>query len=89
MIASLEALCPCRCAFVVRVHPEGGLGSPYTWAAVVVARGMTAEIKAALRAPTVSEARAVEAALRDAGFTRRWHERLSPGKCRPVSRSLQ
>lgn len=56
-------------SFVVRTHVDGGYGDPYTWACVVTPHGDVAEVKAALRAPTVAERSAVVDALRHRGFT--------------------
>jgi hypothetical protein len=76
---------------VLRVHPPGSqqeLGGPYTWSCTVVRDGDMAELKGTVRAPTLAEWRAVLAALREAGFTFRRHERRNARLARVVRRAI-
>lgn len=84
MRCSLEYLAPD--VALARVHPEGGFGDPYKYAVVVVFRdgGRTAEIKGAMRAPTMLEWRAMKSLAKDLGVeVVRW-DRVSVGAVRDV-----
>lgn len=87
MFCSLDWLC--EHAAVARVHPDGGLGDPWTWSCTVFKQGDVAVLLGAKGAPTPPEARALLAALRQAGFTSRMHERhYGDGTVLKVERKL-
>lgn len=67
MIASVEWL-PNSSA-VIRVHPRGDHGTPYSWACVFSPDGEIANIKARLRDPTHEERVAMNKVLRTMGFS--------------------
>jgi hypothetical protein len=72
MVASLEWLCLCRCVALIRVHPEGDFGSP--WQLRIILSRIPGEPDQALlsganRSPTLSEFRAIRAAICEAEFT--------------------
>jgi hypothetical protein len=48
---------------VLRVHPDGGYGSPYSWACTLVLDGRIASLHGVTRAPTMGEARAIKEAM--------------------------
>lgn len=86
MYCSLDWLC--EHVALARCHPAGGLGDPWTWAVAVLRQGDTAVLLGAQAAPTAAEARALLAALKQAGFTRRLHERHGGGGVRTVAQEL-
>ena len=79
MTATLEWLCACRHAAVVRIH---GDGDAYCCCTVVAEPGGAAKVIAVMRAPTRPEARALLGCLRAEGFGAvRW-ERRQGGRVR-------
>lgn len=58
-----------RSVGVLRVHPDGGYGSAYSWACTLVLDDKTASLYGVTRAPTLPEARAIKEALIYAGAT--------------------
>lgn len=82
MKASLE---PLTNAYVLRVHPSGGYGDPYTWACTVEIDGDTATLKGVSRIPKISEARTIGPLLRSMGIARVTWERVNVALARTTS----
>lgn len=61
-------------AAIVRIHDEGGVyGDPYDWSCTIEAIGDLAIFRATLTAPTQSGFRALQNAMKKAGFKKaRW-----------------
>lgn len=71
MIASFETV-----AGIIRTHPEGDYGAPYTWSCHAALHGDVAYLRAAMRAPTQDEAHAIKRLLAERGITEvRWERR--------------
>lgn len=64
MQASLEVL-----GGIIRVHPEGAFGAPYSWSCHAQFDGPRVVLRSVQRAPTTSEARAVKVLLMEHGIT--------------------
>lgn len=89
MRCSLEYLAPDIA--IARTHPEGEYGDPFTFAAVVVFRedGRVAELKGAMRAPTIPEWRSMKSLAKDLGVrTVKW-DRMGPEAVRGVEIKLR
>ena len=66
-------------ALAVRVHPEGGYGTDYTWCCVVRPEGDVAVIELVQRKPTAQEHGAAARALKKLGFRKARWERVRNG----------
>ena len=73
---------------VLRVHPFGGAGSPWTWACACAINEDTATIYGAVTAPTPSQWRAITECLRGMGLTKISYERRNTPHDRTVTVSL-
>ena len=75
-------------AGVLRVHPFGGAGTPWTWACACVVSGDEAHLYGVLEAPTPSQWRALAKCLRDMGIARVSYERRNTDHDRIVTINL-
>lgn len=85
---SLEWIC--ENAAVLRLHREPArvLGDAYVWSATLVRDGETAIFKGVMTAPPLETTKVMATALREAGFTRRAHERHKDGIVRLIQKRL-
>ena len=83
MIATLEWLCDCHCAALVRVY-EGGapLDGPYVWCVTVAMVAGLPVLKGCDKKPVPGVVRPMRQALREAGFTK--YRRIHNGRWRDV-----
>ena len=75
-------------AGVLRVHPFGELGSPWTWACTCVVTGDVATLYGVLEAPTPNQWRALAKCFRDLGVKRVTYERRNTDHDRIVTINL-
>ncbi len=73
---------------VLRVHPFGVTGTPWTWACTCVVVGDEATLYGVLEAPTPSQWRALAQCLRGMGVTRARYERRNTPHDRTVTVDL-
>lgn len=73
---------------VLRVHPFGGAGTPWTWACTCVVAGEEATLYGVVEAPTPGQWRALAQCLRGMGVTRVTYERRNTDHDRIVTINL-